>query len=325
MTGVGLAAVSYRRASGRRRHDRWIALQVVVVFAGAVVMGAAARLLIPGVDAAAALLLAYDGLLIAGVVRLVAGLRPPIAARVADLVVELGEGQSDVLREAFARALRDPTVRFGYWDPARSAFVDGSGADVGPPTAGDGRAITTIDRDGRPLAVLVHDAAVLTDASLTQAVVATARLSTAHAALEEEVGRRVDEVAASARRVQIAADAERDRLERRLASGPEASLRNLSWTLHAVPATPGGHVERAVTQLDRTVIELLDIARGLHPRELDQGLAAALSELATRSPVPVRLQVDNTGSCPRSRPRSTTCAPRRSRTSPNMLGRHWSR
>lgn len=292
LTGVGLAVVSFRRASGRRRHDRRIALQVVAVLAGAVVVGAVARVVVPAADAAVALLLAYEAMLIAAAVRLVVGLRPPAAARVADLVIELGEGRSEVMREAFASALRDPTVRFGFWESARSSFVDDSGAVVEAPVPGDGRAMTTIDRDGQPLGVLVHDAGVLTDPSLAQAVAATTRLSSAHAELEDDVRRRVAAVAASARRVQIATDEERSRLERRLASGPEASLRDVLRSLQAVPAAQGRHLERAAVQLDRTLIELHDIARGLRPRELDDGLAAVLIEMATHSPVPVRLVVD---------------------------------
>jgi hypothetical protein len=292
LIGVGLAAVSYVRSTGRRRHDRRIALQVVAALAFVIVAGAAARQMVPAATVASALLLMYDAVLIGAAVRLVIGLHPPAAARVADLVVELGEDRSDVLRDALAGALRDPTVRFGYWDPAGLAFVDGSGTVVAEPIPGDGRAMTTIERDGQPLAALVHDAAVLTDPSLTQAVAATAQLTAAHAALEADVRQRVAEVAASARRVQISADEERGRLERRLAAGPETSLRDVLCTLHTVPAVPGGHLERAAVQLDRTLIELADIAGGLHPRELDRGLAAALSAMAERSPVPVLLVVD---------------------------------
>ena len=127
--------MSYLRASGRRRHDRRIALEVVAVLAGSVVVGAVARVVVPAPDAAAALLLTYEALLIGAAIRLAVGLRPAAEAPVADLVVELGEGPSEVLPEAFARALRDPTVRFGYWGPARSAYLDGSGAVVAEPVA----------------------------------------------------------------------------------------------------------------------------------------------------------------------------------------------
>jgi signal transduction histidine kinase len=47
--------------------------------------------------------------------------------------------------------------------------------------------------------------------------------------------------------------------------------------------------------LERTLDELHDIARGLHPRELDAGLVPALAALADRCPVPVRVTVDPVG------------------------------
>ena len=184
-------------------------------------------------------------------------------------------------------------MRFGYWEPAGSAFVDGSGAVVAAPIPGDGRAMTTIERDGQPLAALVHDAAVLTDPSLAQAVAATAQLTAAHAELEADVRQRVDEVAASARRVQIAADEERGRLERRLAAGPEASLRDVLRTLHAVPAVRAGIWSGPRVQLDRTLIELArHRRRTASPRARSGPRSRTEREMAEHSPVPVRLVVD---------------------------------
>ena len=158
--------------------------------------------------------------------------------------------------------------------------------------------MTTIDRDGQPFAALVHDAALLTDPSLTQAVAATTRLTSAHAELQADVRRSVEEVVASVRRVQIAVDEEQSRLEQRLADGPEASLEALLLTLHDLPGTGGQHLQRATDQLELTLTELGDIARGLHPRELDEGLAPALAALADRSPVPARLVAPVTGVSP---------------------------
>ena len=50
-----------------------------------------------------------------------------------------------------------------------------------------------------------------------------------------------------------------------------------------MPAVDGSHLHRAAIQLDRTLGELHDIAEGLHPRALDQGLATALSETVADS------------------------------------------
>ena len=51
------------------------------------------------------------------------------------------------------------------------------------------------------------------------------------------------------------------------------------------------HVARAERHLVLTVADLHQLAEGLHPAELDDGLDAALTALAERSPVPVDLDV----------------------------------
>ena len=52
------------------------------------------------------------------------------------------------------------------------------------------------------------------------------------------------------------------------------------------------NLERARTQLSRTLDDLHELARGLHPRELTEtGLRGALASLAERAPVPVELDV----------------------------------
>lgn len=148
--GLVLAGVSYRKATGRRRHDRRVVLEVAAGLAAVLVLGVLLRTAVPAAAVAVALLLAYEAALILAAVRLVVGLAPPVPGTVADLVAELGEGRAGVLRDAFAEALRDPTVRFGYWDQGRSCFVDAAGSPIDPPVPGGVRAMTTIDRDGRP-------------------------------------------------------------------------------------------------------------------------------------------------------------------------------
>ena len=56
---------------------------------------------------------------------------------------------------------------------------------------------------------------------------------------------------------------------------------------HAVAA-----LELAHREIKETLAELRDLVRGIHPAVLtDRGLDAALSALAARSPVPVRVEV----------------------------------
>src|SRR5207245_10465356 len=60
-------------------------------------------------------------------------------------------------------------------------------------------------------------------------------------------------------------------------------------------ADDGGRTRMLVAAAHRnakeTLAELRDLARGIHPPVLDQGLSAALSILAETSPVPVELRV----------------------------------
>jgi hypothetical protein len=231
----------------------------------------------------------YEAVLVGVAVGLYAGLREPAASVVADLVVELGEARSGTLRERLARALGDRTLAVGYWSPAAGAHVDEAGVTVELPAPGSGRSATLVEREGAPFAVLVHDAAVLRDPGLVAAVASATRLSESNVALRAEVRSQAQELVASRRRLLAAADDERRRLEARLREGPQRRLGDLARTL---PAEGGERLERARLQLTRTLDDLGELARGLHPRELaEAGLPGALAALAERAPVPVELDV----------------------------------
>src|SRR4029077_9880484 len=99
-----------------------------------------------------------------------------------------------------------------------------AGGPVELPGAGGGRAVTPIEENGRRIAVLVHDLAVLDDPALLSAAGSAARLAVSNARLQAEVGTRVGEVEASRRRIVEASDQQRDRLERELREGAERRL-----------------------------------------------------------------------------------------------------
>ena len=90
--------------------------------------------------------------------------------------------------------------------------------------------------------------------------------------------------------------AERHKIERDLHDGAQQRLLGLAMQLRAVELS--GDAERmqatvatAVDELQVAVRELRELANGLRPAVLtDGGLAAALDDLAARSPVPVRLE-----------------------------------
>src|SRR5260370_39344891 len=205
---VAVAARGYVRAAGRERRMRRSALQATALFAAGVAAVALARWAVPGPATDAATLLVYELILCALAVSLLVGLVrwPWERAEVADLVVELGEIRSGTLRDELARALGDPSLQVGYWLPESGVFVDAAGRPLVVPGPGSGRSATVIERDGQPLAVLVHDPAVLGDPRLVDAVSSAARLAAAHARLPAVVHARLGEVAASRPRILEAGD-----------------------------------------------------------------------------------------------------------------------
>jgi signal transduction histidine kinase len=115
-----------------------------------------------------------------------------------------------------------------------------------------------------------------------------------------QLSERVDALTESRADVVDAADAERRRIERDLHDGAQQRLVSLAMNLGMARATLTDTDPRALEALTAAhdeaklaLTELRDLVRGLHPAVLDdRGLDAALSGIAARSPVPVRLTVE---------------------------------
>ncbi|MFB7379939.1 sensor histidine kinase [Kitasatospora purpeofusca] len=116
----------------------------------------------------------------------------------------------------------------------------------------------------------------------------------------QQLRERVDELDQSRTDLIEAVDAERRRIERDLHDGTQQRLVSLAVNLGLAMATqpdlsPGAREALAAAHLEakQAIEELNDLVRGLHPAVLeDRGLDAALSGLAARAPLPVRLRVD---------------------------------
>jgi signal transduction histidine kinase len=116
---------------------------------------------------------------------------------------------------------------------------------------------------------------------------------------EEELSSRVEQLTETRAGVVDAADAERRRLERDLHDGTQQRLVSLAMNLGMarVQATDAEDARAAIAdaheEAKAALAELRDLIRGLHPAVLeDRGLDAALSGVAARMPIPVRLTVD---------------------------------
>jgi signal transduction histidine kinase len=115
----------------------------------------------------------------------------------------------------------------------------------------------------------------------------------------EELEHRVEHLTQTRTGAVDAADAERRRLERDLHDGTQQRLVALAMNLGLarVQARTAEQAQQALAEAHEdaktALAELRNLVRGLHPAVLeDRGLDAALSGIAARMPIPVRLTVD---------------------------------
>jgi signal transduction histidine kinase len=296
---IGGAAWRTATAFGPTRRARGWAVPAATAI-GFALIETAGRLVLPGRDSVTISLLAYHVALCGVAVWLTAGLRrePWKQAAVTDLVIEIGDGRSSPVRDALAAALGDPRLEVGYVIDGVAGYVDTRGRPLKDPVLDAGRVATPIEFDGRPVGVLVHDAAVLDDPGLLHSIAEAAGIAAVNARLQAEVRSQIADVDASRRRLVRAEDDERRRIQVALHEGTEARLRVVSASLAEAQriARADAHettLERATQaagQLDGVLDDLRDLARGLHPAIIERlGLHAALVDLAERAPLPVEV------------------------------------
>ena len=205
------------------------------------------------------------------------------------------------LRDVMARALGDDTLSIAYWLKERECWVDADGEVLALPypSAEHGRAATMVsDADGRPVAALVHDIALLEDPSLVEAFADSMQL-----ALESH---RLDaEIKTSSARSASAVEAERHRIERDLHDGAQQRLIALRMKLSVTarlfdqdPRLAQALVQEMGADVEAAMIELRALAHGIAPPLLtERGLGAALSEAAQHAALPMRVTADGVGRC----------------------------
>jgi signal transduction histidine kinase len=218
---------------------------------------------------------------------------------VAGLVVEL-EGVAAVdLRGALARTLGDPSLELAYWVPASGRYVDAGGQPVELPQTGSRRAATVVEREGEPVAALIHDPALRENDELVQSVCAAAALTLENARLQAELRARLSELQASRARLVEATETERRRIERDLHDGTQQRLVSIAMALGLAESKLAADrravqpvLREAREALSVALAELRELTQGIRPAILvERGLAAALDDLSRRAALPVRLQV----------------------------------
>jgi signal transduction histidine kinase len=217
---------------------------------------------------------------------------------IADLAVQLGHGVPlGGLRDALARALRDPTLALAFPAPGGQGFVDSDGLAIEVPSAANARrGVAPLQRDGELLAVLIYDPAIeIEDPGRVAAVGSVAGMALENERLAAQVRAQLEEVRASRARIVEAGDAERRRIERDLHDGAQQRLVALAMRLdQARGSSPDADqvIDSTTAELLAAIREVRDLARGLHPTILtERGLAAAVEVLAERTPIPVHASV----------------------------------
>jgi signal transduction histidine kinase len=218
---------------------------------------------------------------------------------VSGLLVDLRDETSPVdLRDALARALRDPSLTLAYWLPEFGSYADLDGRAVGLPEPEDKRGVTLIERNGSRIAAMVHDPSLQDESELLEAVTAGAGIALENAQLHAEQRAHLEELRGSRARIVEAGRKERQRLERNLHDGAQQRLIALSLELSLLEKKLAGDADArarltsARREIGAALEELREVARGLHPAVVSgHGLAVALEQLVANAAVPVRLTV----------------------------------
>ena len=218
---------------------------------------------------------------------------------VGDLVVKLSDGMlPEQLQPALARTLHDPSLEVLYWLPTLGRYADLSGKNVGLPAPNSSRAATVLGDPGSPVAALVYDSSLRTQAKLVDTAAAAVRLALENARLQVQLRAQLDDVRQSRARLVDAADSERRRVERDLHDGAQQQLVTLLLSLQLAKAeavrssdSKTAHLlEDSIESLRQALDELRSLARGIHPTILaEAGLMPAIRSLADRCPIPVEV------------------------------------
>jgi signal transduction histidine kinase len=199
--------------------------------------------------------------------------------------VREGRAEPEEVGAALRVALDDPSAEVFFRLPETGAFADRLGHVVEVPS--DSRVRSAIGDVG----VLLHAPA---PPDLLRGLLESAAVVVELARLRVELRLQLAEVESSRRRIAQAGYEERRRLERDLHDGAQQRLVTLGIMLRrlqrSLPGALAPTFDVAVDEVAATIADLRTIAAGVRPPRLDEGLAAALEDLARGAEVPVEVE-----------------------------------
>jgi signal transduction histidine kinase len=206
--------------------------------------------------------------------------------------VSAGRARPEQLQDALRAALRDPGLRVGYRVPGSHSYLDA----VGAPVRQDGIPVLL---DEEQTGVLVPGSGAASPELLREVADRCSTLVEV-VRLRTEVAEALREAQSSRTRLVEIGYEERRKMERDLHDGAQQRLVSLGMRLRlAQRHLDDGTVDvddlldESVAELGTAVAELRQIAHGLRPSSLDDGLPAALSNLVRSLPLVVDMDVDD--------------------------------
>lgn len=211
-----------------------------------------------------------------------------------DLLVRVHAGQAppEDLQPVLRAALRDPGLQIGYRVPGSDGLREIDGTQVVHRTNAASIRLSDLEIG----LIVPSDRGT---ARPSRDIASAAALLVEMVRLRLELACALDEVAGSRERLLRASYSERRRLEQDLHDGAQQRLVSLGMALRLAQRhlndpvmNVSGTLDAAVAEIGTAVAELRQIAHGLRPSSLDDGLAAALTNLSRHSVIPVELNVD---------------------------------
>ena len=210
-------------------------------------------------------------------------------------LADVARGRS--LEELLRDATGDPELLVRYPLAGVDDLLDAQGRRHHRPASDGKRVVTPLVRDGREVAVVVHDPSRVGVDELRRAAGPAARLAVDNERLRAELLLRLAELRASRARLVEAGDTERRALERDLHDGAQHRLLALGHDVRRArqaAAHQDGELLTALLAAERgvqeAVADLRAVARGLYPAVLTaEGLEGALWSLSDSAPVPLEI------------------------------------